>query len=75
MPLPAERFVTGDTGSKAASNQGFHLWKSKEKQGKVRKSKEKQGKVRKSKEKQGKVRKSKEEVQDAVDRGIEKVYL
>ena len=55
MPLPAERFVTGDTGSKAASNQGFHLWK--------------------SKEKQGKVRKSKEEVQDAVDRGIEKVYL
>ena len=65
MPLPAERFVTGDTGSKAASNQGFHLWK----------SKEKQGKARKSKEKQGKVRKSKEEVQDAVDRGIEKVYL
>ena len=43
--------------------------------GKARKSKEKQGKVRKSKEKQGKVRKSKEEVQDAVDRGIEKVYL
>lgn len=36
---------------------------------------EKQGKARKSKEKQGKVRKSKEEVQDAVDRGIEKVYL
>lgn len=33
------------------------------------------GKARKSKEKQGKVRKSKEEVQDAVDRGIEKVYL
>lgn len=36
---------------------------------------EKQGKARKSKEKQGKVRKSKEEVQDAVDQGIEKVYL
>lgn len=36
---------------------------------------EKQGEARKSKEKQGKVRKSKEEVQDAVDRGIEKVYL